>query len=107
MAQLRKGNFEPFVNQIFTIRSPDGRTIPVKLVSITTGQISHRYESFTLNFDPPPDAAALPDDSYVLENEEFGQAVIFISPTPTGLPVPPGYYYEAVFNVYLGDENES
>jgi hypothetical protein len=107
MAKLRKTNFEPFIKQIFNIRLPEGRIIPVKLASITTAHISDYYESFSLNFDAPADAAALPDGSYVLENEGFGQAIIFISPTPTGLPHPPRYYYEAVFNVYLGDEDKT
>ena len=101
MDKLRKAHFEPFVNQIFHIRLQDGRIIPVKLASITTCHISDRIESFSLNFDPPPGEAALPDGSYLMENENFGQAVIFISPTPAGVPDPRIYYYEAVFNVFI------
>lgn len=104
MGKLRKANFAPLVNQIFHIHPGDGRTIPVKLASITSHNMSPHYESFTLNFDLCEDQAALPDGSYLLENENFGQAVIFISPTPGGVPDPRVYYYEAVFNVYIGDE---
>jgi hypothetical protein len=106
MTKLRKATFTPFVNQIFHIRLHNDRKIPVKLVSITSNHISHHYESFTLNFDPPENETALPDDSYLLENADFGQAVIFISPTPGGVPDPRKYYYEAVFNVYIGDEEK-
>jgi hypothetical protein len=107
MAKLRKANFSPLVNQIFNIRLNDGRIIPLTLANITTCHISDHYESFTLNFDAPKDETALPDGSYLLENEDFGQAVIFISPTPGGVPDPRIYYYEAVFNVYIGDEDKS
>jgi hypothetical protein len=107
MAKLRKATFAPFVNQIFNLRPPDGRTIPVKLVSITSSHMADQYESFTLNFDTTGDEPALPDGSYLMENEDFGQAVIFISPTPGGVPDPRIYYYEAVFNVYIGDEDKS
>ena len=105
MAKLRKATFMPLVKQTFTIRLNDGRMIPVTLASITTSNISPQYESFTLNFYPPEGEPALPDDSYVLANENLGEAVIFISPTHAGVPDPNKYYYEAVFNVYIGDED--
>jgi hypothetical protein len=107
MPKLRKAAFVPLVNQIFHIHPGDGRRIPVKLASITSHNMSPLYESFTLNFDPPPGEAALPDDSYLMENETLGQAVIFISPTPGYVPDPRIYYYEAVFNVYIGEEDEA
>ena len=106
MAKLRKATFAPCINQIFTIRLNDGRKIPVKLTSITSHNIADQYDSFTLNFDPCEDETALPDGSYVMENENFGPAVIFISPTPAGVPDPRRYYYEAVFNVFIGTEDE-
>lgn len=93
--------FEPFINQIFTIRPNEELSIPVKLSSITTRHMNDQYESFTLNFDPPEDAASLPDNSYWIENEDFGKAIIFISATHAGTPDPRKYYYEAVFNVYI------
>jgi hypothetical protein len=106
MGKLRKTDFLPFINQVFTIRPNDGRMIPVKLASITTCHISDQYECFTLNFDPPDGETALPDGSYIMENDNFGPAVIFISPTPTGEPDPRKYYYEAVFNVFIGPEDK-
>ena len=106
MTKLRKESFAPFVNQVFTICLADDRTISIKLSSITTRDANDQYESFILNFDPPEGEPALPDGSYLVENEKFGQAVIFISPTPAGGPDPGKYYYEAVFNVYIDLEGD-
>lgn len=91
--------FEPLVGKTFTIRLSDEETIELRLADISTQQISPRYESFTLNFDPPPGAPALPDNSYPMEAEGFGPDLIHISATHAGTPDPSAYYYEAVFNV--------
>ncbi len=106
VATLRKATFAPLVNQRFLIRPNEASAIPVILSSITTQQVNDQYESFTLNFDLIEDSAALPDDSYLMENEQLGQAVIFISPTHAGTPDPRKYYYEAVFNVYIGADGK-
>lgn len=106
MGTLRKATFAPLVHQSFAIRLDDDRSIPLKLTSITTRDLSAQFESFTLNFDPLDGAAALPDGSYLLENEQLGQATIFISPTPDVGPEPGRFYYEAAFNVYIGDDGK-
>ena len=64
MEKRRKAMFEPYTNQILTIRPSDEIAIPVKLASITTRHVSDHYESFAMTFDPPEEAVALPDDSY-------------------------------------------
>jgi hypothetical protein len=106
VTKLRKESFAPFVNQVFTICLTDDRTISIKLSSITTRDANDQYESFILNFDPSEGELALPDGSYMVENAQFGQAVIFISPTPAGGPDPGKYYYEAIFNAYIGPEDD-
>lgn len=106
MDTLRRATFAPLVGQTFTLRPGDGREIPLRLADIADGNIGRRYESFTLNFDPPDDATALPDGTYLLANEQLGEVAIFISPTPDGGPTPGGYYYEAIFNVYIGSDGE-
>lgn len=103
MDPLRKATFAPLLNQTFTVRLGDGRRIPLRLATIDDREMDRHYESFTLNFDPPDGAAALPDGTYLLENDRLGEAMIFLSPTPAPGPAPGRYYYEAVFNVYLGD----
>ncbi|HYW76750.1 MAG TPA: hypothetical protein VFA48_09015 [Gammaproteobacteria bacterium] len=104
MKKLRKATFDPLLNQTFAVRPDDNRTIPVKLASITQRDLNAQFENFTLNFDPLDDASALPDGNYLLENEQLGQAMIFISATPAIGPEPGRFYYEAVFNVYIGDD---
>lgn len=97
--QFCKALFEPLLEKIFTLHTANGQTLPLRLTSISTQQISPLYESFILNFDPPAGMAALPDDSYLLETEGFGPELIHISATHAGTPDPNVYYYEAVFNV--------
>jgi hypothetical protein len=104
MTKFSKAVFEPLVNKNFTLQRKDGQTIKLRLADINTRQMSARYESFILNFDPPQGEAPLPDDSYVMEAEGFGPALIFISATPDGLPDPGSYYYESVFNIFI-EEN--
>jgi hypothetical protein len=93
--------FEPMVGKTFIVQVRDGETIELRLADISTQQISPRYESFTLNFDPPPEAPSLPDNSYLMEAEGFGPELIHISATHAGTPDPTVYYYEAVFNVLI------
>lgn len=104
MMKLSKAVFEPLVNNTFTLQTRDGQTIALQLTGITSRQMSARYESFALNFDPPQGEAPLPDDSYLMESEGFGPAWIFISATHAGLPDPHRYYYESVFNIFI-EEN--
>ena len=105
MTKFSKAVFEPLVGKVFSLQKKGGQTIKLKLAGISSQQISVRYESFTLNFDPPPGEASLPDDSYLMEAEGFGPASVFISATPTGLPDPGSYYYESVFNVVVGESD--
>lgn len=104
MMKFSKAVFEPLVDTIFTLQNNDGQTIELRLAGITSRQMSPRYESFTLNFDPPQGVPALPDDSYSMAAEGFGPALIHISATHAGSPDPNAYYYESVFNV-LVEEN--
>ena len=107
MSAHRMATFSPFIDQTFVVRLGDERTVPLKLTSITSNESGGQYESFSLNFDPlDAGAAVLPDGSYLMEHERLGKTVIFISPTPDGGPKPGRYYYEAVFNVYIGAENQ-
>ncbi|OPY79980.1 MAG: hypothetical protein A4E64_00247 [Syntrophorhabdus sp. PtaU1.Bin058] len=102
--KFSKALFEPLVDKVFTLQRTDGRPVRLRLANITSCTISPRYESFTLNFDPPEGEAALPDGSYIMEAEGFGPIPIFISPTHAGTPDPNKYYYESVFNVLI-EEN--
>ena len=72
MTKFSKAVFEPLVGKVFSLQKKGGQTIKLKLAGISSQQISVRYESFTLNFDPPPGEASLPDDSYLMEAEGFG-----------------------------------
>ncbi len=107
MATFSKAIFESLVNQVFTLYTGDNRTITLLLESITSSHISDLFESFTLNFEPPANEAPLPDGSYLMENENLGQAVIFISATHAGVPDPQRYYYESVFNVLVEEPSLS
>ncbi len=104
MIKFSKTFFEPLVNKTFILHKKDGQTIELQLAGITSRPLSGLYESFTLNFDPPPGETVLPDDSYLLESEGFGPAFIFISATHAGTPDPRRYYYESVFNILI-EEN--
>jgi hypothetical protein len=103
MALLRKAAFEPLVGQKFFVIKPDGHKISVTLTGIEDNQHIKNYESFHLTFEPTENDAPLPDNSYLFENEQLGEELIFISATPTATPDPGSYYYESVFNVYIGD----
>ncbi len=104
MTKFNKAVFEALVHKIFTVQISDGQTIELRLAGISSQQMSVRYESFTLNFDPPQGVPPLPDDSYLMAAEGFGPALIHISATHAGSPDPNDYYYESVFNV-LVEEN--
>lgn len=100
--QFNKQLFEPLVGKIFTVQTGHGQSIELHLNNIATLNIAAKYESFVLNFDPPSNKPALPDDSYVMTAEGFGPELIHLSATHAGTPDPMAYYYEAVFNVYIG-----
>jgi hypothetical protein len=102
MTLLRKAAFEPLVGQEFFVTKPDGYKISVTLTGIEENHLMKDYESFHLTFEPAENESPLPDNSYWIENDRFGKALIFISATPTVSPDPGAYYYESVFNVYLG-----
>ncbi|NJD90890.1 MAG: hypothetical protein FIA91_05145 [Geobacter sp.] len=102
MEKFSRAMFEQYVGKNFNLQLGADQSIELRLNNITTQQISRTYDSFTLNFDPPAGAAALPDDSYQMTAEGFGPELIHISATHAGTPDPNVYYYEAVFNVYLG-----
>lgn len=106
MRTFSKADFEPLVDQAFSVRLDGQRTIPLKLASITANEMHRDFESFTLNLDPLDGSAALPDGTYVLHNEQWGEAAIFISATPAAGPEPGRYYYEAVFNIFIGDDGK-
>jgi len=101
MTRFSKAIFEPLVNRTFAVHAGGGRQVEVRLAGVVSRDISPRYESFTLNFDPLEKEEPLPDGSYVMEADGFGPALVFISPTPAASPDPSDYYYEAVFNVLL------
>ncbi|ABK97692.1 DUF6916 family protein [Pelobacter propionicus] len=100
--KFSKTLFESLVGKIFTVHLDGNHVLELRLANISTQQTASRYESFTLNFDPPPGTPALPDDSYLMAAEGFGPELIHISATHAGTPDPNVYYYEAVFNVFLG-----
>lgn len=105
MTRLRKADFEPLVGQVFVVHGNDGHQPAIRLTRIEEKKHAiENYESFSLIFQAPEDAPPLPDDSYALENAQFGRAVIFLSATPLPDPDPMSYYYESVFNVYTGEE---
>lgn len=104
MQTFSKADFEPLVDQTFSVRVDGQRAVPLRLASITTNKVQHDFEAFTLNLDPLDDSPALPDDTYRLHNEQWGEADIFISATPTAGPKPGCFYYEAVFNIYIGND---
>jgi hypothetical protein len=99
---FNKTLFEPLVNKTFTMHIDAGQSIELRLANISSQQISPNYESFTLNFDPPAGAPAMPDNSYMMETKGFGPTMIHLSVTHAGMPDPAAYYYEAVFNVFMG-----
>lgn len=103
MMKFSKALFEPLVNKPFRVLVTDEYAVDLILVGITPLQISPLFESFSLNFDPPPGAPALPDNSYILEADGFGPEFIHISATHAGTPDPNAYYYESVFNVLVED----
>ena len=103
MSEFRKAMFEPLVGQTFFLHTPDGGRIALKLTSIEEFNNIKNYESFCLNFDVPRKEPALPDDSYVVENDQLGEKTLFLSATPTPDPDPNTYYYESNFNVFLKD----
>lgn len=104
MPKFSKAIFEPLVNRVFTVQINDDQAISLRLAGITSRQISPLFESFSLNFDPPLRAVALPDDSYPMSAEGFGPELIHISATHAGTADPNVYYYESVFNVLI-EEN--
>lgn len=104
MSQLRKAVFVPLVGKVFFVTKPDGSTTSVELTGIEENDRMKDYESFHLTFKPAEKEPPLPDDSYLFESETFGKERIFISATPTTNPDPESYYYESVFNVYIGDD---
>lgn len=101
MMKFSKAMFEPLVNKTFRVLVNDEHTVELILAGITPRQISPLFESFSLNFDPPQGAPALPDNSYMLEADGFGPELIHISATHAGTPDPNAYYYESVFNVLI------
>jgi hypothetical protein len=103
MTRFKKAVFEPLVGQIFFVTRPDGNKTTLTLTSIEDGHHIEDYESFHLIFEPSENELPLPDNSYLLENEKFGKEPVFISATPTADLDPGSYYYESVFNVYVGD----
>lgn len=104
MMKFSKALFEPLVNKSFRVLVNDEYTVELVLSGITPGHISPLFESFSLNFDPPPGVPALPDDSYMLETDGFGPELIHISANHAGTPDPNAYYYESVFNVLVEQE---
>ncbi len=104
MTKFSKAVFEPLVHKTFTLRVDNDRVIVLHLAKITSRQMSPRYESFTLQFDPPEGEPPLPDDSYLMEAEGFGPTPIYISATHAGVPDPNAYYYESAFNVLVDEK---
>ena len=102
MAKLRRSTFEPIVGQRFVLHKPNGGTLNLLLESIDNAHPIEGYECFTLNFQAPEEESALPDNSYLVENDHLGQVSIFLSATLKPGPNPADYYYESIFNVYLG-----
>lgn len=100
MSILRKAMFEPLIGQTFLLQKEDGSHIPLVLKSIDPLNVMSNYESFCLNFKAPEGEPALPDNSYLIENDQLGRKILFISATPTSDPNPNDYYYESVFNIY-------
>jgi hypothetical protein len=104
MPKFSKTMFEPLVGQPFFLHKPDGGRISLKLKRIDVFQHLKKYESFCLNFDAPADEPALPDDSYVVENDQLGRGTLFLSATPGSGPDPGTYYYESIFNIFREDK---
>jgi hypothetical protein len=103
MSEFSKSMFEPLVGQSFILHTHDGDRIALKLTRIEEFHHIKNYESFCLNFDVPCKEPALPDDSYVVQNDQLGEKTLFLSATPTPDPDPNTYYYESNFNVFLKD----
>jgi Domain of unknown function (DUF6916) len=101
MTTFSKAIFESLMHKTFTVRTDDRRVVPLHLAGIVSRQMSPRYESFTLHFEPPQGEPPLPDNSYLMETESFGPVPIHISAKHAGVPDPNAYYYESVFNVLI------
>lgn len=104
MIRLRKDDFDSLVGQVFVVHANDGNELAIRLTRIEEKHLIENYESFSLIFKAPEDAPPLVDNSYELENAQFGKAVIFLSATPMADSDPTSYYYESVFNVYTGED---
>lgn len=104
MSIFSKAMFEPLVGRTFLLHKQDGTHIHLTLTNIEELNVMSRYESFCLTFEAPETEPALPDNSYLLENDQLGRKTLFLSATLTPDPDPNSYFYESVFNIYKDDK---
>jgi hypothetical protein len=104
MPTFSKAMFVQLVGQTFLLHKQDGTHIHLKLTRIEELNAMSRYESFCLTFEAPENEPALPDNSYLLENDQLGRKILFLSATLTSDPDPNSYFYESVFNIYKNEK---
>jgi hypothetical protein len=93
IAALSINDFEPHLNAIFEMRSPDG-IVPLKLEKATSaGQAMREGGAFSLLFVAPA-GAFLPQAIYPVRHPSLGTMEIFL--VPVG-PLSGGNGYHAVF----------
>ncbi len=86
---LSKANFDPFLNQTFTMKGEGVDGISLELSKITESSNKDSIR-FSLEFKGPEDRM-FPQMVYTITHEEMGDLNLFL------VPVAPGCY-EALFN---------
>jgi len=98
MESLTLADFQPYLNQVFSIRLSDGGTYPLELVELQElggSPESGFRQPFSLMFRNPDKKAYLPQQIYRLEHEQMGALDLFI--VPLG-PDASGMRYEVIFS---------
>jgi len=82
------------LNTKFIIRYGDADTVELELTEISSPTVTRRQEFFSILFRGPRDRL-LPQWTYRVEHDTFGQFDLFIVPVEQDKN---GCYYQAVFN---------